>query len=211
MNILGIVPARAGSQTILRKNMFPLVGKPLIEYTLETTNHVNLSQVVISTNCEEVAKAYAKDYLVINRPEKLAQSDVPMLPVIQHALSLFYHECFDAVCLLQPTSPLRERTDIINALNNYKEKNATSLYSGYKLGIKNKDAIYDKHKTPTHFQRNGAIFITSTDLIGQGKLWDANVIEFEMPASRSVDIDTMDDMEIAEALLVYRKGRARNE
>jgi len=68
------------------------------------------------------------------------------------------------------------------------------------MRIKTKDKL-DSKNNPRHFQRNGAIFIASRELIEQGKLWDENVIEFEMPFSRSIDIDTMEDMFIAESLI----------
>ena len=35
MSVLAIIPARGGSKGILRKNLFPILGKPLIHYTIE--------------------------------------------------------------------------------------------------------------------------------------------------------------------------------
>jgi CMP-N-acetylneuraminic acid synthetase len=131
-----------------------------------------------------------------------------MIDVVKHAIEWYEHfeapEKIDAVCLLQPTSPLRTHEDIDNAIKLFEESDANSLYSGYYMGIKHKDKAYDKHTSEKHFQRNGAIFIAKRKLIEQGKLWDDTVIEYEMPLSRSIDIDTIDDMRIADALLQYR-------
>jgi CMP-N-acetylneuraminic acid synthetase len=130
-----------------------------------------------------------------------------MIDVLKHVINVYddsRYKRLDAICLLQPTSPLRTTEDINNAIKLFIESGASSLYSGYYMGIKHKNKVYDKHTSEKHFQRNGAIFIAKRELIEQGKLWDDDAIEFEMPLSRSIDIDTMDDMFIAEALLEKR-------
>jgi N-acylneuraminate cytidylyltransferase/CMP-N,N'-diacetyllegionaminic acid synthase len=105
--------------------------------------------------------------------------------------------------ILQPTSPLRTVEDINGAIECFEKSNATSLYSGYYMGLKHKEKTYDKWQDKPHFQRNGAIFIVTKQLLEQGKLWDENVVEYEMPKSRSIDVDTMEDIRMAEALLMY--------
>lgn len=208
MNILGIIPARAGSKGIKDKNIYPLCGKPLTEWTT-ITETMEIDDVVITT---DIKKYYGR-YYVHKRPKYLCQDDTPMMEVIKDAISYCERKnnlYVDAVILLQPTSPLKTHDDIKNAIKLFKESNANSLYSGYYMGIKNKSKIYDKHTSEKHFQRNGAIFIAKRELIEQGKLWDDDVIEFEMPLSRSIDIDTMDDMYIAEALLEKRLKEVKN-
>lgn len=199
--ILGIIPARAGSKGIKDKNIYPIAGKPLIEWTFLNSEYID--DYVISTDIEK----YIGRYYVHKRPSDLCQDDTPMIDVVKDAIRHYEsknHIYVDVVVLLQPTSPLRTTKDIDNAIKIFEESGANSLYSGYYIGIKHKDKVYDKHTSEKHFQRNGAIFIAKRELIEQGKLWDNTVIEFEMPLSRSIDIDTMDDMRIAEALLEYR-------
>ncbi len=143
------------------------------------------------------------------RPIELCADDTPMLPVTQHAVRVYERlsgVCVDAVMILQPTSPLRTVEDINNAIRVFKESGADSLYSGYHMGIKYKSRPYDKHTEKPHFQRNGAIFITRRDLLDQGRLWSDSAIEFEMPKSRSIDIDDMDDLFMAEAILRHREA-----
>jgi CMP-N-acetylneuraminic acid synthetase len=199
--ILGIIPARAGSKGIKDKNNHLLNEMPLIEYTVDVVCHSCLrNSYVITTNDENILKRHEGCCELIRRPHELCEDDTPMFPVIQHAINI--HEKYtcryvDAICLLQPTSPLRTTKDIDRAISIY---DGTSLYSGYYMRIKTKDKL-DSKNNPRHFQRNGAIFIASRELIEQGKLWDENVIEFEMPFSRSIDIDTMEDMFIAESLI----------
>lgn len=199
--ILGVIPARAGSKGIENKNIYPLCGKPLIEYTIEVVSNSNLDDYIISTNCNKILEAYEKTMI---RPNCLCNDDTPMLPVIQHVVATHEKECnktVEAVMILQPTSPLRTAKDINNSIELFNNSNKLSLYSGYYMGIKQKHKAYDKHTQAPHFQRNGAIFMTKRCLLDSGKLWSNDAIEFEMPTYRSIDIDTMEDMRHAELLI----------
>lgn len=200
--ILGIIPARKGSKTIKNKNIYPLCGKPLIDYTIKTALLSRLEHVVVSTD-GVYSEVYHPRYII--RPMNLADDHTPMIDVVLHCLVNFekaMKKKIDDVMLLQPTSPLRTVKDINNSLIVYKENNNSSLYSGYYIGIKHRDKVFDKNKSLLHFQRNGAIFIARRELIVEKKkLWDDDVIEFEMPKSRSVDIDDPEDMFIAESLI----------
>lgn len=201
MNILTIIPARAGSKGIISKNIFPLCGRPLIDWTYEAAIHSNSQKVIVSSDDAELCRKYVHGYY---RPDYLAQNDTPMIDVIKYHLYVERFYGWDAVMILQPTSPLRTADDINRAIEIFKLSGASSLYSGYYMGIKNKNKVYDKHTSEKHFQRNGAIFIATKELIECGKLWIGNAVEFEMPFSRSIDIDSMDDMKMAEALMKYR-------
>jgi CMP-N-acetylneuraminic acid synthetase len=206
MNILAIIPARAGSKGIKDKNIYPLCGKPLIEWTLEACDKSSLDFFIITTDCEIILSNNGSR-LRTRRPAELCRDDSKSIDVIKHALRVFDSVAIaDAICLLQPTSPLRTSEDIDNALflANELENKSNCLYSGHYIGIKHKNAVYNKHTSEKHFQRNGAIFIAKRELIEQGVLWDDTVIEYEMPLSRSIDIDNMDEMLMCEALLEYR-------
>jgi N-acylneuraminate cytidylyltransferase/CMP-N,N'-diacetyllegionaminic acid synthase len=207
--ILGIIPARAGSKGIQHKNTYPVydgTGRvPLIDYTIKTAQLSNLDDYCITTDIPGLpCKSTRSIKNLYLRPYKLCLDDTPMIPVIQYAIEEYEYKNdkkVDAVCILQPTSPLRHYMDVNRAIGAFKESGSDSLYSGYYMGIKYKDKTYDKHQEKPHFQRNGAIFIAFRELINQGKLWSDIAVEFEMPKSRSIDIDDMDDMFIAESLI----------
>lgn len=214
MFILGIIPARGGSKGIKRKNLHPLNGKPLIEYTIDAARRSKrILDVVVSTDMQEIHDTYFREYdslfYSVDRPPHLAQDDTPMVDVLRDVISSKYLMWVNAVVLLQPTSPLRTTDDIDQAIELFANSNVSSLYSGYYIGIKHKEKPYDKHLCKPHFQRNGAIFIAKRELIEQGKLWDEDVIEFEMPKSRSIDIDDLDDLFIAEAIIQRRDARCK--
>lgn len=200
--MLGIIPARAGSKGIPNKNIYPLCGKPLIEYTIDAVRNSKANDYMISTDIMSMIDKYYNN--IILRPQELALDHIKSIEVIKHVIKEyeFYHNTrVDDVILLQPTSPLRTTQDIDNAIQTYYKSGVKSLYSGYYMGLKHKSKTYDKHIDKPHFQRNGAIFITSRELINKGLIWDDDVIEYEMPHYRSIDIDTMEDMKEAEMLI----------
>jgi len=136
MKILGLIPARGGSKGIPRKNIKPLGGKPLIAYSIEAgLKSRYLDKVLVSTDDEEiaqVARQYGADVPFI-RPAELARDDTPTLPVIQHALRFLADkgETYDAVCLLQPSSPFRTPAFIDAAIEKYVRSGADSLVTRY--------------------------------------------------------------------------------
>jgi CMP-N,N'-diacetyllegionaminic acid synthase len=195
--ILGVIPARAGSKGIKDKNIYPLCGKPLIDYTIDETDESDIEDYIIATDIESLIMRYGDQ--VMKRPNYLNTDTSKTITLLQYIVKRMPY--VTSIMTLQPTSPLRTQYDINDCLEWYEETRATSLYSGYYMGIKTKNKTYDKHVQPRHFQRNGAIFITSKELILQGKLWDDDVLEYEMPKERSIDIDDMEDMFIAESLI----------
>src|SRR5438132_6981355 len=121
LTVLGLVPARGGSKGIPRKNIRLLGGRPLLQYTADAALAARrLSHVVLSTDDEEIAAVGRRCGLDVPfvRPRELAEDATPMLPVVQHALAWFdaHDRRFDAVCLLQPTNPLRLPSHIDRAI-----------------------------------------------------------------------------------------------
>src|SRR5689334_14541306 len=92
MTVLGLIPARGGSKGIPRKNIRPLGGKPLLQYTAEAAlASRRLTHVALSTDDEEIARVGRACGLDVPflRPAELAQDATPMLPVVQHTLRWF--------------------------------------------------------------------------------------------------------------------------
>src|SRR3989344_5697715 len=87
--ILGIITARGGSKGIAGKNVKPLLGKPLIAYTIEAAKKSGVfDRLILSTDDEEIARV-AREYgceVPFMRPSELAQDTTPHLPVVQHAV-----------------------------------------------------------------------------------------------------------------------------
>ncbi len=117
---LFLIPARKGSKQIKNKNIRKLFGKPLISYTLDYVKDIQTSNDIscVSTDDKtviELANKYSK-INIIKRPKNLALDDTPMELVIKHAIDFFKRKkiFFEAIVLLQPTSPIRQIKDFNN-------------------------------------------------------------------------------------------------
>src|SRR5438105_3691856 len=131
MKVLGVIPARGGSKGVPRKNTRLLCGKPLLQYTAEAALlSRRLSRVILSTGDDEIAQVGRGCGLDVPfmRPRELAQDDTPMLPVVLHAVLWLEEQgdTYDAVCLLQPTNPLRRAEDIDGAIGLLQQGGADS-------------------------------------------------------------------------------------
>jgi N-acylneuraminate cytidylyltransferase len=119
MNILALIPARAGSRGIPRKNIVGLGGRPLISFSIEVALASRLiGRVIVSTDSEEirdisVSLGAEAPFL---RPGELAEDDTQDLPVFRHALEwLEENEGYapEIIVQLRPTTPLR-RPEIVD-------------------------------------------------------------------------------------------------
>ena len=141
MRIVGIITARGGSKGIPQKNICLLRGRPLLAYTADAALAARrLTKVVLSTDdpaIAEVGRACGVDVPFL-RPAELARDDTPSIPVVQHAVRWLaeHGEEFDAVCLLQPTNPLRRAEDIDGAIDLLETSGADSVLSFFDVGEK---------------------------------------------------------------------------
>jgi CMP-N,N'-diacetyllegionaminic acid synthase len=123
---LAIIPARAGSKRLPGKNIKPLLGKPLIAWTVEQACRCQyFTDVVLSTDCENIA-AVGKEYgakVPFLRPPALSQDHSSSYDLIEHALAYFNQQGknYDYVALLEPTSPLRKKQDLDHAMQGFLE------------------------------------------------------------------------------------------
>jgi len=217
MNI-AIIPARAGSKGLKKKNIRPLCGKPLILHTVIAALESKLiDKVLVSTDDEEVKKIVEQyDLEVIDRPKELAEDHTPTLPVLIHAIDQIVGH-ISCIVVLQPTSPLRSPKQIDEAINLYNDQCSSIIsvcvaeHSPYKMfNIENnylQDFISKKwrgmprQKLPTVYRENGAIYITSVENLLSGDIAGRNPRPFLMSSETSVDIDTFYDLCVAETII----------
>lgn len=228
MKYLIIIPARGGSKGIPKKNIFLLKGMPLIKYTidsaLEVAANYNDIQAIVSTNDVEIKKIALNLGIEVPflRPNDLSEDHSSSSDYILHALEFYSQQDIDVenVIVLQPTSPLRQADDVLKAINLFNNKSSDSLISVYEEHTLNNKIIYkqdgsygvpmDKeHNAGFRRQddsgflvRNGAIYICSVDFFkNTGNIVSNKPLIYLMPKYRSVNIDTHDDLLVAEKLL----------
>jgi len=121
--ILALIPARGGSKGIPRKNIRSFAGYPLIAWSIAAAKQSSLvTRIIVSTDDEEIA-AVAREWgaeTPFLRPAELAQDKTTDLPVFEHALKWLedvegYRP--DILLQLRPTSPIRPRTMLDDAIN----------------------------------------------------------------------------------------------
>ena len=130
---VALIPARKGSKRVPRKNVRLLMGKPLIQYSIEhALAAVSINKVVVSTDDEEVVGIAEKfDCEIIVRPDDLATDAAPMIGVIKHCIETIRGkiENIDYLVLLQPSVPIRDINKIDEAVMMLKETGCDSVIS----------------------------------------------------------------------------------
>ncbi|MBF0244779.1 MAG: acylneuraminate cytidylyltransferase family protein [Planctomycetes bacterium] len=227
MRVLGIIPARGGSKGVPRKNLRQLAGKTLLKYTAEAALAASsLDRVILSTEDEEIAEAgrfYGIEVPFL-RPQSLALDETPMLPVIRHAILTLEEsgKRYDAICLLQPTTPLRRAEDIDNCVRLLVEQDADSVVSmlpvptefnphwvwfvnpdGFlKISTGEDMPIPRRQELPKAWHREGSVYVTRRDiLIERNSFYGTRMTGYLMDPKKTVNIDTMDDWIKAEKMI----------
>lgn len=216
--ILAIIPARGGSKGLPRKNILDLADKPLIAWTIEASKKSKfITSTLVSSDSDEIlstASIYCAD--ILKRPTELATDISSSEVVIKHVLENT-KEKYDYLVLLQPTSPLRDAVDIDNAFEKLFSSDDTALISvceydnkilkafkenkfGYIEGISNnKYPFMRRQDLPKTFMSNGAIYIIKVDEFLKNKsFFTDKTISFVMDDIKSLDIDTQENLEMAE-------------
>lgn len=193
---IALIPARKGSKRLPGKNRKLLLGKPLIEYTVEVALKCDFIDVIIVISDDPWIQSYYLGYkriTVIDAPESISQDDSQAWEVVNYVLKLFYPsgrspEIIDVI-YLQPTSPLRDARDIKLAWEMYQNNYGDSITSV-------------TYKDKWTYKLNGAIYISPHYMILSYKsLWKQANHLYIMPKERSVDIDTIEDWNEAERIL----------
>jgi N-acylneuraminate cytidylyltransferase len=226
MNILAVIPARGGSKGVPGKNKKLLNGKPLIQYSIDAALQSKyISEVLVTTDdltIVEMAKSLGANVPFV-RPKHLAEDATPTLPVIQHAVSYLENEGkqFDAICLLQPTSPFRPKGFLDTAVETFQQKQTDALVSVLEvphqynphwtfeanehgvlqIATGEKNIITRRQELPKAYHRDGSIYITKTNiLMHENSLYGNSLAYIVSDSEYYVNIDTLEDWEKATEL-----------
>lgn len=209
IKFLGIIPARGGSKGIPRKNIKEIAGKPLIAWTIETAKASRkLSRFVVSTEDSEIAgisKKYGAE--VIDRPLKLATDKAATLSALQHVLSKIEA---DAVVLLQPTSPIRDKTIIDTCIKKFQDTGADSLATGFICKFMEYGTYTQRRQDlKGFFYDDGNVYVIKSDLIRSGRLVGKKAERVETTREQNLEIDDDFDFWMAEQILLKRSREHR--
>jgi CMP-N-acetylneuraminic acid synthetase len=232
MNILGLIPARGGSKGVPNKNIKLLGGKALITYSIDAgLASKSMKKLVVSTDSEKIAEVSrnAGAEVPFLRPAALATDASPTIDTVIHAVQFYEKKGidFDAICLLQPTSPFRTASDIEKAINVFKIQNADSLVSVrevphqynphwvyeptsegsfLKIATGEEQIIPRRQELPKAYHRDGSIYIVKKKILLEQRSLYGKKIAFHVSENPVyVNIDTLEDWAEAEAFLQKNK------
>jgi N-acylneuraminate cytidylyltransferase len=231
MRILAVVPARGGSKRLPGKNLKLLNGKPLINWTIESTREISdICETMVSTDSIEIAEVarIAGGFVPWLRPTELASDEAKSVDVAIHALD-WYEEnngMVDGILLLQPTSPFRTSNSIRRGIELFVSSNKQPVIAvtpskqhpswAFKLseqhiepllvsnafGIRKQDLVNSYHP-------NGSLYLVSTQTLRETKSFGESkavplIIESE---TESLDIDSAWDFKVAEFFALNVNGK----
>jgi N-acylneuraminate cytidylyltransferase/CMP-N,N'-diacetyllegionaminic acid synthase len=231
MRVIGVIPARGGSKRLPGKNIRDLGGRPLICWTIEAAlSSAVLEEVVVSTDDAEIA-AVAREAgaaVLALRPAELATDTATSQAVLLHEVEQWEAargSSLDGALLLQPTSPFRTADTIRAALQSFEGKGegqctvvglgAARTHPFWCLSVDPCGAAHEMHTgglglrsqdLPPAFAVNGTIYLVPRAQIraGASLYTERKIALIVEDDAQSVDIDTLEDWRLAEAIIEDR-------
>ena len=211
--VLGVVPARGGSKGIPRKNLRVVAGKSLLGWTIEIAQRSMLiDHLIVSTEDSDIASEAKRCGCVVPfvrdaaLATDVADGDLVAVDAVTRCSG------YDLMVLLAPTSPLRTTEDIDTAIRKCVDLGAPACVSVcpveenpfwmFTIGERSQLAQFAREVPPrrqalppVHIL-NGAVYVARTEwLQREGRFLTPDTVAYEMPRSRSLDIDTQADLD----------------
>lgn len=229
MKRLCTICARGGSKGVKGKNIRPLLGKPLIAYSIEQAKASGLFEAIaVSSDSDiilEIAKECGVDYS-IKRPDELATDQAAKLPVIRHCVAEVERQkgcSFDVIVDLDATSPLRSIEDIHRAVALLEESGAGNVITAMlsrrspyfnlvelnangvvELSKPLKTAVVRRQDAPKCYDMNASIYVWKRQvLFASDTIFNEDTRLYVMPEERSIDIDSDLDFKFVEFIMSH--------
>ncbi|MEC7865581.1 MAG: acylneuraminate cytidylyltransferase family protein [Pseudomonadota bacterium] len=218
--------ARKGSKGLPEKNKRPFHGKPLVLHSIEQAKELKeIDRVFVSTDDKEIKQICLLNKVeVIDRPAELAQDTSPEWKAWIHAIEFVYNKYgeFEEFISLPVTSPLREKKDILKAIERKKNVKADvcitvtdSLRNPHFNMVLDKDEfcqiifsgsnLDNRQQAPKVYDICTLVYVCDPEyIVKNNHLFDGNVTYIKIPKERSIDIDDEIDFQIAEFLFEKR-------
>ncbi len=228
-SVIAIIPARGGSKGIPRKNVLPLLGRPLLVHTIEHARRApSIGRVFVSTDDDEIAAvAQAAGAEVVRRPPELsgdkASSELALRHVLDHLRDTERFEP-ELVVFLQATSPWRGDGEVEAAIATLRREGADSLFSGSVLhGFawrQSADRLAPFNYDPVHrpmrqdlaetvLEENGSIYVFKPSVLREhGSRLGGRIAVFRQDPLRSLQVDEPGDLETLARLMAARASGA---
>ena len=231
MNIFAFIFARGGSKGLPGKNIRKLDGKPLIAWSIEQGKSVNaIERIIVSTDSKEIAEValqYGAEVPFL-RPENLSNDDSPEWMAWPHALNYLLEtegKIPEIMVSIPATAPLRHMHDIEKCIEMYRAGGADVVVTVTKpfrnpyfnmvknindglvgLVVETPSTIFNRQQAPKVFDMTTVCYVASTKFVmNHSSLFQGRVKAVEVDKESAIDIDTIFDFKMAEAILSLRK------
>lgn len=213
MKKVTIIPARGGSKGIKNKNLIYVSGQPLLKYVVTESLRSNVNETWVSSDSDKIL-SYAKNIgaKTLKRPLEISDDYATSESALLHFADKVD---FEILVFIQATSPLIISEDInkgIKMMENY--DSVVSVVENNQLLWSNNNPLYEisnrkrRQDSSQSFLETGGIFITTKlGLIKSRNRLNGKIGLLKLPKIRSFDIDTIDDIEVVEAILNDRKKK----
>jgi CMP-N-acetylneuraminic acid synthetase len=233
MKAIAFIFARGGSKGLPGKNIRPLVGKPLIAWSIEHAIAVKrIERVLVSTDSEEIA-AVARNFgaeVPFIRPADLARDDSPEWLAWRHALNYLLETTGalpEVMVSVPTTAPLRLPIDIENCLDEFEKGDADMVITVTEahrspyfnmvkdntdgtVGLVNppQSAIARRQDAPVVYDMSTVCYVVRPEFVmTHNAIFEGRVKAVHVPTERAIDIDTLLDFQMAEYFLNKREQK----
>ena len=213
--VTALVPMKARSVRVPNKNVRDVGGRPLFYHVLDTLREATtISDIAVNTDSEQIKALLREQFpevIIIDRPEELAGSDVPMNAVIAYDLE---HLPGDVFLQTHSTNPLLKATTVDSAVEAFLGQDEhDSLFSVHAVRKRFYDAhgravnhdpavLLNTQDLPPLFEENSCIYLFTRDsFAATGARLGHTALMYEIDPREAVDIDEELDMDIVHALL----------
>lgn len=210
--VIGVIPARAGSERLPGKNTRRMAGKPMIQWTLDAALASAVLDAIVVTSDDDGVLSLAGEagVMTVRRPDFLAGSTASVIDAVEHALKQI-GGVWDYVVLLQPTSPLRIAADIDDAVRLCDTTGAPAVLGVSKLAkpadfhdrLNGRGEMQGAPDLESVVLINGAVYVGRPErLFSERTFRCSGALGSVMPAERSWDVDSLAEFLACEACLM---------
>lgn len=229
MNSIAIIPARAGSKRILNKNIFEILGKPALAYSISTALESGIfSKVFVSTDSLEIARiaeSYGAHVGRLRNPNLSGDYNSTIEVVSEFIKSEFITKNYpDYICCIYPVTPLLTSERLQEGLNSAIEESDKFTLAAIPV-ISHPERIFRLNKQlgmilehPNHsetrtqdlgpyFQDAGQFYWAATNIwLSQKTILGTNCRVVKLNKYEVIDVDEIEDMKLLEILVRARKN-----
>jgi N-acylneuraminate cytidylyltransferase len=230
MNVMTTILARGGSTGLPRKNALPLLGKPVVQYTIEHAQASELIDTIVLTTDSEEIKIIGRNagIEIIDRPKELATATATVDSASRHAVETYESRtgyAADVVVILYGNVPVRKPDVIDRAVSHLIETKADSVRTLASIGKNHPDwlhrldgdrmikfrenDIYRRQDLEPLYYHDGCVIAVTRKSLFTPPAHDHDFHAFFgkdrraiiQSANDTVDIDSLEDFYMAEAML----------